>query len=78
MTPYVIRIRCNWLRVLLCILFEPYWALRMIVVWSMPVRWGGHPDGRRIFAPDAWAFHFSMFWAGVDGEFVGVPHGESP
>lgn len=71
--PTIIRIRHHALRIALCVLMEPLWALQMIVVWSMPERWGGHPNGWRIFAPDAWAFHLDCWWAACMGHFVEVP-----
>jgi hypothetical protein len=73
--PFVIRIRNHALRIALMILLEPVWALQMIIEWSLPVRWGGHPNGWRIFAPDAWGFHFDVWLAGALGYFVDEPRG---
>lgn len=69
----VVRIRNDALRVALMVLLEPVWAVQMVVEWSMPVRWGGHPDGWRIFAPDAWALHFDAWTAGALGYFLDEP-----
>lgn len=77
MMARIIRIQNDALRIALMVLLEPFWALQMIVEWSMPVRWGGHPDGSRIFAPDAWAFHFDVWRAGVLGAFLEDDDGQA-
>lgn len=66
----VIRIRNHALRIALMVLLEPIWAAAMIVEWSLPVSWGGHPNGWRIFSPEAWRFHFDVWEAGALGYFL--------
>lgn len=69
----IVRIENAALRIALCLLAEPFLALHRVVTWSMPVAWGGHPDGRRIFARDVWQIHFALFWAACMGYFVDLP-----
>lgn len=67
---YVIRIGPDWLRIpLLCIVF-PLTLLHYVLSAALPVRWGGHPNKRRLLQADFYGMPCSLFWAAWDGFFV--------
>lgn len=67
---HLIRIGPDWIRIpLLCFVF-PFSLLHCILSALRPVRFGGHPNKRRLLEADFYSMPVSLFWAAWDGIFV--------